>query len=81
MAYDTDRIFRLIDDKEVSRLTGLSRHRLQTLRVRGGGPAFVKIGHSVRYRVSEIESWLTKNQQSFTGKQKESLTSESGSGI
>lgn len=46
------------DEKEVARLLGKSVKTLQSWRGKGYGPRFLKIGHSVRYRRSDIEAWL-----------------------
>jgi len=37
---------------------GTTEGRLANLRCTGTGPAFVKIGHSVRYRLSDVEAYL-----------------------
>lgn len=57
---------RLITDREVSKLTGIPRKTLQALRLRGGGPDFIKIRSSCRYRPSEIENWLKANTRKTT---------------
>lgn len=57
---------RLITDKEVAELTGIPRKTLQNLRIRGGGPHFIKIGKNCRYRPSEIENWLKANTRRTT---------------
>ena len=45
---------RLPTDRQISQRYGLSFHTLRKLRVRGGGPPFIKIGRAVRYRSSDI---------------------------
>ncbi len=35
--------------------------RLANMRCAGIGPAFVKVGHSVRYRVEDIEAYVNAN--------------------
>jgi predicted DNA-binding transcriptional regulator AlpA len=37
---------------------GLSKGRLENLRFAGGGPKFMKLGRSVRYRVSDLDEWM-----------------------
>lgn len=55
---DPDYLERLIDEREAARYLGYSVRALQNWRVRGGGPAFVKVsGRSVRYRRRELKSW------------------------
>jgi len=39
---------------------------LQAWRHRGGGPAFVKVGRLVRYRVEDVESWLDSRRRAST---------------
>lgn len=41
-----------------SEVTGLSPATLETLRSRGGGPAFAKLGRRVSYRLSDLRAWL-----------------------
>ncbi len=38
-----------VDTREASRITGTPVASLETMRVRGGGPVFLKLGASVRY--------------------------------
>lgn len=57
---------RLITDREVSKLTGIPRKTLQALRLRGGGPDFIKIRTSCLYRPSSVEEWLRKNTKRST---------------
>jgi excisionase family DNA binding protein len=52
---------RLLTEKEAADYLQQKVKTLQSRRVAGGGVPFVKIGRSVRYRVSDIENYLTKN--------------------
>ena len=54
----------LINEKQLSTLTGIPAKTWQHFRYVGKGPPFVKIGRSVRYRPSEVESWLATNKAS-----------------
>ncbi|HEX4961394.1 MAG TPA: helix-turn-helix domain-containing protein [Thermoanaerobaculia bacterium] len=45
---------------------GLSPATLETLRSRGGGPAFVKLGRRVVYRREDLEAWLVAQRRSST---------------
>lgn len=36
----------------------LSKAMLERLRVRGDGPAYLKLGGAVRYRQSDLDAWL-----------------------
>jgi predicted DNA-binding transcriptional regulator AlpA len=47
-----------VDEQELSRLTTLSRTPLQTMRSKGGGPPFAKLGHRIIYRLADVERWI-----------------------
>lgn len=49
---------KLIDEKQAEECYGLKRSSLQKWRCLGGGPNFIKIGRSVRYRPSDIEDFI-----------------------
>jgi predicted DNA-binding transcriptional regulator AlpA len=53
---------RLLDEHELSLVTGLSVSKIRKLRASGGGPAFVKIGAhrraAVRYPLRDLREWL-----------------------
>ena len=49
---------KLLDPDAVAERVGLSRSTLAKIRVRGGGPPFVKIGAKVLYPDAELEAWL-----------------------
>ncbi len=46
---------------------GLSPATLETQRVRGGGPVFVKLGRRVVYRREDLDAWINENRKRFTG--------------
>lgn len=48
----------LLDTEGAARRLGLSRSTLEKLRVYGGGPPYLKLGRSVRYRCDDLSSWL-----------------------
>jgi predicted DNA-binding transcriptional regulator AlpA len=48
----------LLSDRELSRVTGRSVSTLQKDRLKGEGVPFVRIGRLVRYRPSDVETWL-----------------------
>jgi hypothetical protein len=48
----------LISDRELSRVTGRSRSALQKDRLKGDGVPFVKVGRLVRYRPSDVQTYL-----------------------
>jgi excisionase family DNA binding protein len=47
-----------LDTTEAARFTGLSQSTLEKLRLRGGGPPFLKLGRLVKYRAIDLEAWL-----------------------
>lgn len=47
-----------IDTRAAAQRTGISPEHLRRLRRIGGGPAFIKIGKIVRYRVDALDQWL-----------------------
>ena len=49
----------LLSEKETASELGFSVRTLQAWRVRGGGPSFVKVSaRCVRYRQSDLDSWV-----------------------
>lgn len=49
---------RLIIEKEAAEFLGYTVRALQNWRVRGGGPAFVKVSaRSIRYRRRDLMAW------------------------
>ena len=49
---------RLLSRVEVHTYFGLSQRYLEVSAVRGDGPPMIKIGRSVRYRVSDLREWI-----------------------
>jgi predicted DNA-binding transcriptional regulator AlpA len=56
----------LLDEKEISGLTGRAIPTLQKDHLNGEGPPFVKIGRHVRYQPSAVQAWLDKNTRKST---------------
>ncbi|WP_374572808.1 helix-turn-helix domain-containing protein [Phenylobacterium sp.] len=46
-----------LDTLETARLLNVSERHLRNLRVRGGGPQFVRVGRAIRYRKSGVFEW------------------------
>ncbi len=53
---------RLINDKEAARRVGVSVAWFQQKRTTGGGPPYIKVGRSVRYRISDLNHWFALNK-------------------
>ncbi|MGV6840439.1 MAG: helix-turn-helix transcriptional regulator [Planktomarina sp.] len=63
----------LLSRAEVQTHFNLSQRFLEVAASRGNGPAFVKIGRSVRYQAGDIRAWINsqKMQSTCTPKQGE----------
>jgi predicted DNA-binding transcriptional regulator AlpA len=48
----------LVTDRELAEMGVASVRTLQTWRLLGRGPRYVKVGRAVRYRIADIEAWL-----------------------
>jgi len=55
----------LTGDGAAQRLN-ISRRTLDTWRTRNFGPKYLKIGKSVRYRISDLDSWMESQERSHT---------------
>jgi excisionase family DNA binding protein len=49
---------RLLNDREVAELLGVSTGTIRKLRLRKQGPRYIKIGASVRYTPQSIDRWI-----------------------
>jgi predicted DNA-binding transcriptional regulator AlpA len=47
----------LLTQNDLAKLLKLSVRTLERLRVSGRGPKFLRIGHSIRYRPEDAQSW------------------------
>lgn len=56
----------LLLPKEAARRLGLSPSTLAKMRVRGDGPPFVKLGRSVRYDPSDLETYASSQRRRST---------------
>lgn len=48
----------LFNTKQAATRLNLSSSTLNKLRLTGGGPQFVKLGASVRYRLDDLDKWV-----------------------
>ncbi|MCB1783732.1 MAG: helix-turn-helix domain-containing protein [Alphaproteobacteria bacterium] len=55
---------KLLTEKDAAQMLGCSVHKMQKDRRIGSPLPFVKIGRSVKYRLSDLESYI--EQQSYT---------------
>ena len=59
----------LLNENAVADLLGISTRTLQSWRVKGGGPAYTKLGRAVRYRRVDIDRWIDANVTSSTSEE------------
>ncbi|GAB4253167.1 MAG: hypothetical protein Kow00122_11030 [Thermoleophilia bacterium] len=56
----------MVDERAAAARLGVSYRTLQGWRWRGGGPAYVKVGWAVRYRLSDIEAFIEERRRRST---------------
>lgn len=56
----------LLDPRQAAEMIGVSPASLARWRVQGDGPPYLKLGGSVRYRLSSVEQWLTASERRST---------------
>jgi predicted DNA-binding transcriptional regulator AlpA len=62
----------LLTPEEVAARLKKETSTLQSWRMRGGGPAYIKMGHrTVRYRLEDVEAWERKNQFNNTAEERQ----------
>lgn len=69
---DQTPIDRAVDTKEAARILGISHRTLENFRLRGGGPAYVRVGAGgklVRYRLSALSAWMDAHTASSTSEE------------
>ena len=56
----------LLTEHQVAQLLHVKVKALQAWRSRGGGPPFIKLGRCVRYRLEDLEVFLTASRRAST---------------
>lgn len=56
----------LLDTFAASQFLHLARQTLAALRVRGGGPRYVKAGKKILYRTSDLHAWVNARTRAST---------------
>lgn len=51
----------MMNEHEAAQHLAVSIHALRQWRYKGGGPRYVKLGHSVRYRLADLEAYVQSN--------------------
>lgn len=54
---------KLLNDREAAALLGVTQSTLNFWRVQRRGPAFVKLGHAVRYRRADIDAYIAASRR------------------
>jgi predicted DNA-binding transcriptional regulator AlpA len=57
---------RILNQKEVAKLFGVSTRTLERHRVAGTGPRYTLLGRLVRYRQSDLVDYVDRNLRSST---------------
>ena len=66
----------LYKTEQVARILGFATKTLSNQRVLGTGIPFIKIGNAVRYKRSDVESYIEENTHDHTGMVKVNSISE-----
>jgi len=56
----------ILRPSEAGSYLSLSTQRLAKLRLEGAGPAYIKAGRSILYRILDLEAWLVANRRVST---------------
>jgi len=56
----------IVNAEAAAQFLGLSAITLAKWRVTGGGPTFLKLGRSVRYRMADLQTWACGQSHSNT---------------
>jgi len=59
----------LLTQRQAAALLCLSERTLERFRVNGIGPKFVRLGHSIRYRLCDVEAWIASRVVGSTSEQ------------
>lgn len=54
---------KLLTTKEIARKYGISHRTLESWRLNGKGPRFLRIGDSIRYDVDEFDQWTRRHDE------------------
>ena len=54
---------RCIGERQLAAMTDLKAQTLRRWRCEGQGPRFLRLGGAVKYRMSDVESWLSASTQ------------------
>jgi hypothetical protein len=60
----------LINPKHAAKYLGISPRTLESMRLRGVGPTYIRVGRLVRYLKDALEGWVLSNQWNSTSDEK-----------
>lgn len=52
----------VMNERDAAMYTRMSAFYLRSARCQGTGPAFLRLGRSIRYRVSDLDEWLAEGE-------------------
>lgn len=61
----------MLNTDQAASYLGLARATLEAWRTRGGGPVFVKLGKAVRYRLTDLDSFILSRVKTNTAQDAE----------
>ncbi len=59
-----------LSTQDAARHLGLSKSTLEKTRLTGTGPRYLKLGRLVRYRIDDLEEWLSERLVTSTSEQR-----------
>ncbi|GAB3754395.1 hypothetical protein GCM10027591_03250 [Zhihengliuella somnathii] len=59
----------LVPPFELAERLGTTERTLSEWRIRGTGPAFIRVGRGVRYRADAIDAWLLEQERHSTSEE------------
>ncbi len=51
-----------LNEEQTAHYIGMSRPWLRLQRMRGKGPAYIRIGRTIRYDIRDLDEWLNKHR-------------------
>ena len=60
---------KLVSQSQAAEILGVSPRSLETWRIRGGGPAFIKIGRAVRYDPDDLRAYIDQHRIANTAQE------------
>lgn len=64
---------RNVDQRGAHLYTGIAERTLEALRLRGGGPAYFKVGRRVLYSIEQLDRWMATKVRTSTSDRGEAV--------